>query len=150
MKRLTKRVTKQMLNRMKTSWTQAALFAVLLAALAITAGTAIAHHGFADYDMTRHETITGKVRAFQWTNPHTWLWLDVPDGKGGIILYAFEGMSPNYLGRRGWTRHSLSPGDQIIVSYFPFKDPAKKGGTLASAKKPNGEVLNNFVPAGAR
>jgi Family of unknown function (DUF6152) len=138
------------MKQMKTNLKQAVLFAALLAALMVTAGSAIAHHGFADYDMTRHETVAGKVRAFQWTNPHTWLWLDVPDGKGGVTLYAFEGMSPNYLGRRGWTRESLKPGDQITVSFFPFKDPSKKGGTLASATKSNGEVLDNFVPRGAR
>jgi Family of unknown function (DUF6152) len=138
------------MKQMKPSLRQAVLFAVLLGASIATAGTAIAHHGFADYDMTRHETIVGKVRAFQWTNPHTWLWLDVPNDKGGITLYAFEGMSPNYLGRRGWTRHSLEPGDKITVNFFPFKDPAKKGGTLASATKENGEVLNNFVPRGAK
>jgi Family of unknown function (DUF6152) len=129
---------------------QAVVFVILLGASIVTAGTAIAHHGFADYDMSRHDTVVGKVRAFQWTNPHTWLWLDVPDGKGGIILYAFEGMSPNYLGRRGWSRHSLESGDKITVSFFPFKDPSKHGGTLASATKENGEVLDNFVPRGAQ
>jgi hypothetical protein len=138
------------MNQIKANLKQGALFVILLSALTVTAGTAIAHHGFADYDMTRHETVTGKVRAFQWTNPHTWLWVDVPDGKGGTTLYAFEGMSPNYLGRRGWSRHSLEPGDQITISYFPFKDPSKKGGTLASAKKTNGEILDNFVPRGAK
>jgi len=138
------------MKQVKANLKQAALFVILLGALIVPAGTAIAHHGFADYDMTRHDTIVGKVRAFQWTNPHTWLWLDVPDGKGGITLYAFEGMSPNYLGRRGWTKDSLEPGDKITVNFFPFKDPAKHGGTLASATKDNGEVLNNFVPAGAR
>jgi len=138
------------MKQMKTSLKQAGLFAVLVAALMLPAGPAIAHHGFADYDMTRQLTVSGKVRAFQWTNPHTWLWLDVPNGKGGTTLYAFEGMSPNYLGRRGWTRESLKPGDQITVNFFPFKDPKKKGGTLAFAKKPNGEEFNNFVPAGAK
>ena len=139
-----------LMKQMKPSLRQAVVFVILLGASIVTAGTAIAHHGFADYDMSRHDTVVGKVRAFQWTNPHTWLWLDVPDGKGGIILYAFEGMSPNYLGRRGWSRHSLESGDKITVSFFPFKDPSKHGGTLASATKDNGEVLNNFVPAGAR
>ncbi len=138
------------MKEMKTNLKYAALFAVLLGALVVTAGPAIAHHGFADYDMTRQETISGKVRVLQWTNPHTWLWLNVPDGKGGVTIYAFEGMSPNYLGRRGWSRNSLQPGDQITVTYFPFKDASKKGGTLAKAVKANGEILNNFVPAGAK
>jgi Family of unknown function (DUF6152) len=137
------------MKQMKLNLKRAALFAVLLGALLVTANTATAHHGFADYDMTRQLTVTGKVRTFQWTNPHTWLWIDVTGDKGTVI-YAFEGMSPNYLGRRGWSRHSLQPGDSVTVTFFPFKDPAKKGGTLAKAVKANGEVLNNFVPAGAR
>ncbi|HVB87093.1 MAG TPA: DUF6152 family protein [Candidatus Dormibacteraeota bacterium] len=137
------------MRQMKTNLKQSVLFAVLLGAVLVTAGTATAHHGFADYDMTRQLTVKGKVRTFQWTNPHTWLWIDVSTDKGTVI-YAFEGMSPNYLGRRGWSRHSLQPGDPITVTYFPFKDAAKKGGTLAKAVKPNGEVLNNFVPAGAK
>ena len=138
------------MKQVKANLKQTVLFVVLLGALTATPGTAVAHHGFADYDMTRHETVVGKVRAFQWTNPHTWLWLDVPNDKGGFTLYAFEGMSPNYLGRRGWSRTSLQPGDKITVNFFPFKDPAKKGGTLASATKDNGEILNNFVPPGAK
>ncbi len=138
------------MTQVKENLKHAAFFVVLLAAIMVAAGTATAHHGFADYDMTRHDTVAGKVRAFQWTNPHTWLWLDVPDGKGGVILYAFEGMSPNYLGRRGWTRESLKAGEPLSVTFFPFKDPAKKGGTLATAEKPSGEVLNNFVPSNAR
>ena len=132
------------MKRMKTNLKQAGLFAVLAAALMVTAGTAIAHHGFADYDMTRHEAVKGKVRAFQWTNPHTWLWLDVPDGKGGVILYAFEGMSPNYLERRGWTRKTLKPGDTITVTYFPLRN-GDHGGSFLIGKRPNGEELRMFI-----
>ena len=52
------------MKQMKPSLRQAVLFVVLLGASIVTAGTAIAHHGFADYDMTRHETYRGEGQSF--------------------------------------------------------------------------------------
>ena len=131
---------------MKTILKQSVLLVVLLGGLIFTAGTATAHHGYAAFDTTREATVTGKVRTFQWTNPHTWLWIDVPNSKGGVDVYGFEGMSPNYLGRRGWTRDTLKPGDQLTVTFFPFKNPSSDGGSFRSAKRPNGEVLKMTLP----
>lgn len=128
---------------MKTILRQAVLAAVVSAGLIATAGSAAAHHGFAVFDMTSRKTITGTVKTFEWTNPHTWVWLDVPNGKGGVDTWGFEGMSPNFLGRRGWTRNTLKPGDQITVTYFALKD-GSKGGAFLSAKRPNGEELVMF------
>ncbi|HKV03859.1 MAG TPA: DUF6152 family protein [Candidatus Acidoferrales bacterium] len=126
---------------MKTGLKQAGLAAVILAGLvAAAAGTAAAHHGFAVFDTSVRKSITGTVKTFEWTNPHTWVWLDVPNEKGGVDTWAFEGMSPNYLGRRGWTRNSLKPGDKITVTFFPLKDGSKGGGFL-NCKRPTGEEL---------
>jgi Family of unknown function (DUF6152) len=120
---------------------QAALAATILVGLiAAAAGVAVAHHGFAMFDTTSQKTISGTVKQFEWTNPHTWVWLDVPNAKGGVDTWGFEGMSPNFLGRRGWTRTTLKPGDKITVTFFPLKDGSKGGGFL-SAKRPNGEEL---------
>lgn len=121
-----------------------ALGAVILAGLiAATAGVAAAHHGFAVFDTSAQKTITGTVKQFEWTNPHTWVWLDVPNDKGGVDTWGFEGMSPNFLGRRGWTRKTLQPGDKITVTYFALKD-GSKGGAFLSCKRPNGEELKMF------
>ena len=49
-------------------------------ALALAGGVAHAHHSFAMFDMTKEVTVTGTVRQFQWTNPHAYIELDVPDG----------------------------------------------------------------------
>jgi len=125
---------------MKTTWKLVLLAAVMSAGLIVTARSASAHHGFAVFDTTSRKTITGTVKSFEWTNPHTWVWLDVPNDKGGVDTWGFEGMSPNFLGRRGWTRNTLKPGDQITVTYFGLKDGSKGGGFL-SAKRPNGEEL---------
>jgi hypothetical protein len=103
-------------------------------------GLALAHHSFAAFDVTTQKEITGTVKKFDYTNPHTWVWLDVPNDHGGVDTWGFEGMSPNYLGRRGWTRTTLQPGDKLTVTYRPMKD-GEKGGMWVSGKRPSGEVL---------
>jgi hypothetical protein len=101
-----------------------------------------AHHGSAVFDTGPEKSVAGTVKRFDWTNPHSWIWLDVPNDNGGVDTWGFEGMSPNYLGRRGWTRNSLKPGDKITVVFHPLKD-GSKGGSFVSATRPNGEVLKN-------
>ena len=103
-------------------------------------GLALAHHSFAAFDVTTQKEITGTVKKFDYTNPHTWVWLDVPNDHGGVDTWGFEGMSPNYLGRRGWTRTTLQPGDKLTITYRPMKD-GEKGGMWVSGKRASGEVL---------
>lgn len=122
----------------------AMLAAIFFSGLVAAAGAAAPHHGFAVFDTSSQKTITGTVHVFQWTNPHTWVWIDVPNGKGGVDTYGFEGMSPNYLERRGWTRKTLKPGDTITVTYFPLKS-GEKGGSFLIGKRPNGEELRMFI-----
>ena len=118
--------------------------AVIVAGMFVAvASVAAAHHGFAVFDTSSQKTITGTVKLFEWTNPHTWVWLDVTNDKGGVDTWGFEGMSPNFLGRRGWTRKTLQPGDKISVTYFGMKD-GSKGGAFLSCKRPNGDELKMF------
>lgn len=118
-------------------------FVIVGCLIAAAASVASAHHGFAVFDTSSQKTITGTVKTFEWTNPHTWVWLDIPNDKGGVDTWGFEGMSPNFLGRRGWTRKTLQPGDKITVTYFGMKD-GSKGGAFLSCKRPNGEELKMF------
>ena len=124
-----------MKRRMKSL--QAAVLACTILGLG---GRTFAHHSFAAFDVTTEKTITGTVKKFDYTNPHTWVWIDVPNDQGGVDTWGFEGMSPNYLGRRGWTRNTLKPGDKITVTFRPMKD-GEKGGMWVSGKRPNGEML---------
>lgn len=101
---------------------------------------AVAHHSFAAFDTTTQKTITGTIKKFDWTNPHTWTWIDVPNEQGGVDTWGVEGMSPNFLARRGWNRTTLKPGDKISITIRPAKD-GSKGGMWMTAKRPNGEVL---------
>jgi hypothetical protein len=104
-----------------------------VAGLAASLDTGLsAHHSFAVFDMSSEKTITGTVSKFEWTNPHTFIFVDVPNDKGVIETWAIEGMSPNYLGRRGWSKTSVKPGDKITMTVRPLKD-GKAGGMFVRA-----------------
>ena len=106
----------------------------------IASQPASAHHSYSAFEMQKDITITGTVKKMDWTNPHTWLWVDVPNDKGGVDTWGIEGMSPNYLARRGWTKDTLKFGDKITVTLHPLKD-GSHGGSFQSAKLPNGETI---------
>jgi hypothetical protein len=108
---------------------------ILTAGLALTA--AQAHHSFTMFNQTAEMTITGTVKEFQWTNPHTFTFLDVAGADGKVETWGLEGMSPNYLGRRGWTKHTLSPGDKVSITIYPLKD-GLKGGMFLRCKLADG------------
>lgn len=114
---------------------------VLMAAAIVcfAGGIAFAHHSFAAFDMTAEKTVTGTVKKVDWTNPHIWIWLDVQEN-GATTTYAFEGMSPNFLERRGWTRQTLPAGTKLTVQFRPMRS-GKPGGMFVTGKLTSGTVL---------
>ena len=70
------------------------------------AATAWAHHSGAGVDRTRTVTITGVVKEFRWTNPHSWIDLEVTDAKGTAV-WSIEMNPPPYLVRSGWKASTL-------------------------------------------
>jgi hypothetical protein len=112
------------------------------ALIVLAGGAASAHHSFAAFDTTAEKTITGTVKQFDWTNPHTWIWVNVSNGQGAAAdTFGFEGMSPNYLARRGWTKSTVKPGDTITITYRPMRD-GSNGGMFMSGKLSSGKVLS--------
>jgi hypothetical protein len=113
---------------------------VIVGLIAGGASFVFAHHSAAAFDSTQLKTISGTVKKFDYSNPHTWVWLDVPNEQGSVDTWGVEGMSPNFLNRRGWTRTTLKPGDKLTITLRPMKN-GEKGGMWISAKRPDGEVL---------
>jgi hypothetical protein len=114
-----------------------------IVAMGLIAGggsVAMAHHSAAIFDASQTKVISGTVKKFDYSNPHTWVWLDVTNDQGQTETWGVEGMSPNYLNRRGWTRTTLKPGDKLSVTIRPQKD-GQKAGMWVSGKRPDGEVL---------
>ncbi len=62
---------------------------------------------------------------------------------GSVTRWGFEGMSPNYLGRRGWSKSTFKPGDKVKAVIYPLKS-GEPGGTLLHATLPDGTEVVNF------
>ena len=105
-----------------------------------TAALPQAHHSFAPFDMANQKTVTGIVKTVEWTNPHTWIWLEVPNDKGGVDKFGVEGMSPNYLARRGWSKTTLKVGEKVSIVVHPMKD-GSNAGTFIRATGADGKPL---------
>jgi hypothetical protein len=98
-----------------------ASLAIAVACLALSISLP-AHHGTANYDMTKLTTIKGAVTDFQFINPHVEIFIDAKDDKGNVQKWQAETNSPNLLHRTGWTRDSLKPGDIVNATGNRAKD----------------------------
>jgi Family of unknown function (DUF6152) len=105
-----------------------------------------AHHGSAGYDMEKQLVMKATVTEWLWANPHCFLRYDWTDDKGEVAHWTAEVSNPVDMTRRGWTKHSMSAGDQITVTVRP----AKNGAPVAQLLKvvlPNGQTLIGWNPA---
>jgi Family of unknown function (DUF6152) len=124
-----------------TLWSLAAAMTSLALGFFLV-GSAYAHHSFAMFDQSRQVTLKGTVSAFQWTNPHAWIHIDVPNPNGVKDTWQVELNSPNNLKRQGWKSSSVKPGDQVTLVLNPLKD-GSKGGLFVSITLSDGTVLGD-------
>ena len=113
---------------------------IVLALLAMA--PAVAHHSFAaEYDANNQMTVVGTITKVEWTNPHTWFFIDVKDAQGRVVNWAMEGGAPTVLYREGWKPTSLKVGDIITVTFARAKDAARNQGNLYQVKLPDGRCV---------
>ncbi len=117
------------------------LIGIGVAAALLSAGAASAHHSMAMFDRDKTVELYGAVKDFQWTNPHSWLDVVVPDDKGGEAVWGIEMQSLNVLGHLGWKPTTVQPGDKIKVTVHPLKN-GDPGGMLADLTLADGRVLS--------
>lgn len=84
-----------------------------------------AHHSGAMFDMAHLVTMSGVVTKVEWTNPHTFMYVNVKSEKGVVEEWAIEINSPNFLRHNGWTSTTVSPGDTITCTGAPAKSGSK-------------------------
>lgn len=116
----------------------------ILAALLLQALPAFAHHSFGRYEMTKKATIEGVVVRYEWSNPHSWLFVSVADAGGKPVTYGFEMSSVGEMVRRGWTKTVLKAGDKVKVDFHPVRD-GEPAGLLMSAYGNDGKVIGKQI-----
>jgi hypothetical protein len=93
-----------------------------LGVLVVTAGTAIAHHSATMFDDKKTVTVQGVVKKFEYTNPHSWLLVDVTGKDGKVTTWGFEAEGPTTLQRAGIRPSDLKPGTKLTITGNPMKD----------------------------
>ena len=96
----------------------------LMVALALVAlaRPAAAHHSGAMFDDKKEVTLTGTIKEFQYTNPHSWLIVDVKSSDGKVTTWGFEAEGPTTLLRAGIKRTDLMPGMEVTITGHPMRD----------------------------
>lgn len=112
-------------------------------ALALAA-PASAHHSAAMFDRDKELKLEGTVKSFGWTNPHSWIEVDVANPKGEVETWGVECNSPNNLARMGWKSTSLKPGDKVTISVHPLRT-GERGGSFMKVTFADGRVLSDSI-----
>ena len=107
----------------------------LLAAL-----PAVGHHAPAIFDQTKTIVIEGTVTEFMWSNPHSWIHMDVVGEDGEVTDWVIEMNPPTYLIRGGWRSTTIKPGDQVSVVANPLRS-GEPAGKYVAITLPDGRVL---------
>ena len=84
--------------------------------LAILAGRAEAHHGWAEYDASKRATLTGTIDELHFGNPHVTIVLNVAGTNWNVML-----ASPSRLDSRGCTAEMLAVGATVTIEGLPHK-----------------------------
>jgi len=118
-------------------------FLALAVGVIVSVAPAMAHHSFsAEFDGTKAVTLKGYVTKVEWTNPHVWFYIDVKQPNGTVENWGFEMGPPHGLQGRGWTRTTMTLGEEVIVDGTLAKNGSHRGNarnvTIAATGKKMG------------
>jgi hypothetical protein len=124
-----------------TRWFPAGVLIVMLLA---GATPLLAHHGNASYE-NKEVTIKGKVTQWLWTNPHTFLMLDVTDENGKVVHWVCENQAPSTLVNFGFTAKTFKAGDEVTVVMAAVAKNGSPVGRINRIIRADGYVMNSEV-----
>jgi hypothetical protein len=108
--------------------------------LVLVSTAALAHHGYAAYDMTTTLSVKATIVSLLMENPHSSIAFDVKDGNGNVEHWFSESGNPRNMRADGFTPDSVKPGDQVTIYYHPSKNGAHVV-VLTRVEFPDGRVL---------
>jgi hypothetical protein len=118
------------------------LIASIVTVVCLLAEPLMAHHSFAaEFDASQALRISGALAKIEWTNPHSYFYIDVKDESGNTVRWSCEAGSPGALSRRGFKRGDIKLGDTIVVDGYRAKD----GSHLMDARRvtlPDGRIVS--------
>ncbi len=113
------------------------LAATIVMAGLIIGTRAYGHHSFAaTYLENQSVTIEGELVQFLFRNPHSFIHVMVKEKDGSDVRYAIEWGGSGQLGGQGITRDTLKPGDVVVVTGSPGRNPAEHRVRMVSLRRP--------------
>ena len=96
---------------------------LLMVALLVLAPLVVeAHHAASMFEAEKEVTVTGVVKEFQYTNPHSWLLVDVMNKDGSVTTWGFEAEGPSTLMRAGIRKSDFATGTKLTITGHPMKN----------------------------
>ena len=120
-----------------TRWPGVLFRSLCASAVLLIAFPAHGHHSWtAGYLEDQSVWIQGTVVEFHYQNPHAWLYVSAPDRSGAMAKYGAEWANPSRLIQQGITRTTLKPGDTVILTGSPPRDPSEYRLHLKKIERP--------------
>lgn len=118
------------------------LVIALGALLSVVSLSSMAHHSGSMFEETKTITLTGEIKEFQYTNPHSWLIVNVTNDDGSVTAWGFEAEGPSTLLRAGIKKSDFKPGTKITMTARPMRDGRPAGYWVSCVRESDGKVFN--------
>lgn len=116
-----------------------------LAALAtgvVTTFPAASHHAVAPFfDQERTVEVTGTVRSWIFKNPHPVLVVEAGSEDGGSVQWQVHFPPASVLAKRGWSATTFRPGDEVVATGHPSRQPGTFGVEYQDLRRADGSPV---------
>ncbi len=128
------------------------LFLMVGLAGAFTAAVpAFGHHSFAaEYSEEQTVTVDGKISAFLYRNPHSFVDVETTDEHGTVTKWAAEWFGSGRLSRIGVVPDTFQPGDHVIITGAPGRDASQHRLHLKTILRPSDGLKFDRMARGGR